>query len=109
VAPFIWDDGNTAHIAKHRITRAEAEYVVRHARAPYPSYEGDDKWLVRGKTRAGRYIQVIYVLECDAMGIDYTEVDLVLLAAEADAIYVIHARPLEDDEKRNLRRTRKGR
>jgi uncharacterized DUF497 family protein len=109
VAPFIWDDGNTAHIAKHGITRAEAEFVVSKAKAPYPSYEGDNKWLVRGQTRAGRYIQVIYVLESDTGGIDYAEVDFVLLAGEADSIYVIHARPLEDDEKRGPRRKRKGR
>jgi hypothetical protein len=76
---------------------------------PYPSYEGDNKWLIRGQTRNGRYIQVIYVLESDAMGIDYTEVDLVSLATDADAIYVVHARPIEKDERRGLRRKRKGR
>jgi uncharacterized DUF497 family protein len=106
VINFIWDKGNVDHIAKHGVTRDEAEYVVERAAAPYPSYEGDRKWLVRGKTRSGRYLQVIYVLESDA-AINYSEIDLVLLSATANGIYVIHARPLNDSEKRRLRRRRR--
>ena len=39
----------------------------------------------------------------------YAAIDMLELADSADAIYVIHARPLEDREKRGLRRKRKGR
>jgi hypothetical protein len=49
-----------------------------------------------------------YVLASDAQGIDYSTIDLIDLPEDADPIFVIHARPLEDEEKRRLRR-RKGR
>jgi uncharacterized DUF497 family protein len=106
LANFIWNAKNVEHIAKHGVTPDEAEHVVEHATAPYPSYEGDQKWLVRGKARSGRYLQVIYVLESDA-AIDYSEIDLVSLSAMVDGIYVIHARPLNESEKRKLRRRRR--
>ena len=105
---FLWDDKNTSHIAKHGVTRREAEFVVRHARRPYPSYEGDGKWLVRGRTETGEYLQVVYVLASDA-SIDYAQIDLVALPDEVNPIYVIHARKLKDFEKRRYRKRRKGR
>jgi hypothetical protein len=45
--------------------------------------------LVWGQTRSGRYLQVVYLL-----GVD-------------DVVFVIHARPLTDREKRRLRRRRR--
>jgi uncharacterized DUF497 family protein len=109
VAHFIWDERNTAHIGEHGVTPAEAEYVVAHARPPYPRQHGDDKLIARGQTRAGRYIQVIYVPVGDAMELDYTEVDLLALELEsADSFYVIHARPLTSAERGPLKRRRKG-
>jgi uncharacterized DUF497 family protein len=105
---FIWDDKNEAHIAEHGITPGEAEHVVENAEPPYPSFEGDRKWKVRGRTRTARYVQVIYVLAADA-SIDYTRVDLVGIADALNALYVIHARPLTDRERQLLRKKRKGR
>ena len=64
---------------------------------------GDDKYVVRGQTQAGEYVQVIYVFEADAH-IDYEGIDLAAYDAGAENVYVIHARPLEDDEKRNFRK-----
>jgi len=43
--------------------------------------QGDVKWLVRGRTRRGRYIQVVYVLDSDA-NIDYAEIDLLQIVRE---------------------------
>jgi hypothetical protein len=107
---FIWDQWNAEHATRHGVTIDEIEYVVSQSRSPWPMPHGDLKFLVRGRTQSGRYIQVIYVLESDAESIDYSEVDLVELADAADAFYVIHARPLNDDEKRTLRKLnrRKG-
>jgi uncharacterized DUF497 family protein len=107
VARFIWTTWNVEHIAKHGITRAEAQYVVDHARPPYPEYQGDEKFLVRGQTASRRYIQVIFVTEAAARGIDWTDVDLVDIDPGEEAVYVIHARPLTDAEKRALTRRRK--
>jgi len=46
----------------------------------------DEKWLVRGRGKGGRLLQVIFVLD------------------EDDTIYVIHARPLTEKEKRKFRK-----
>jgi uncharacterized DUF497 family protein len=110
MADFIWDRANSEHAQKHGLTIEQIEYVVSHARSPWPMPQGDNKFMVRGRAQSGEYIQVIYVLEADAMGVDYTEVDLLDLADATDAIYVIHARPLEEDEKRAFRKInrRKG-
>jgi uncharacterized DUF497 family protein len=109
-ANFIWDDKNTAHIGEHGVTPAEAEYVVDHARPPYPRQHGDDKFIVRGQTREGRFIQVIYLPASDAAEVDYRRVDLVAMDESADSFYVIHARPLTAAEKsaHEKRRRRKG-
>jgi hypothetical protein len=87
----------------------EAEHVIVNARSPYPQVWGDDKWIVRGRTAAGRYIQVIFVLESDAADIDYEEIDLLALDQSGDSIYVIHARPLTDAERSALKHKRKKR
>ena len=107
MASFIWDDWNSEHATRHGVTVEEIEYVVSRARPPWPMPQGDNKFLVRGATEAGRYIQVIYVLESDAESIDYSQVDFLELAEKVDGLYAIHARPLTDDEKRVLRRLKR--
>jgi len=109
---FIWDDANLEHAQKHDLAIEDIEYVVNHASRPWPMPHGGGKFIVRGQTESGHYVQVIYVLESDAATIDYTQVDLVDLADVADAIYVIHARPLEENEKvvfRKLNRRKRKR
>jgi uncharacterized DUF497 family protein len=110
MASFIWDDANRAHAQRHGVCVEDIEYVVRHAKAPWPMAQGDHKFIAWGRTEAGEYIQVVYVLESDAINIDYSEVDLLELESEADGVYVIHAMPLADDQKRNFRKLnrRKG-
>jgi uncharacterized DUF497 family protein len=86
---FRWNDWNVAHIDTHNIAPEEAEYVVNRARAPFPRDMGDEKFLVRGQAESGEWIQVIYVF--DPPGV----------------VYVIHARPMTDAEKRTTRRGRR--
>ena len=57
------------------------------------------------QTRAGRYIQVIYVMESEA-DIDYAEVDVTELDPNEEAFYVIHARPLTPAERHNYKQRR---
>ena len=83
---FRWNAWNVGHIAKHGVTPEEAEYVVNRARSPYPRYQGDGRYLVRGQTAAGRWLQVVYIF------------------SPPGVVYVIHARPLTDNEKRRDRR-----
>jgi uncharacterized DUF497 family protein len=86
---FRWIEWNEEKCFKHSVDPAEAEYVVRHASEPYLEKIGDEKRLVIGQTAAGRYLQVIFLID------------------EDDAIFVIHAMPLTDRKKRNYRRRRR--
>ena len=85
---FVWSERNVEHIAKHGILPTQAEYIVENARPPYPQMIGDDKRLVVGRLPNGIYVQVIYVPS----------------RAHPDAVYVMHSRPLTDQEKRRFRR-----
>jgi uncharacterized DUF497 family protein len=77
------------HIGEHGVSPADAEYVVTHASPPYPAKIEDEKYVVRGRDSVGRYLQVIYVF------------------SPANVVFVIHARPLTEHEKRRLRRRRR--
>lgn len=90
---FRWIEWNIAKVESHGVRPEEAEYVVEHAKTPYPMESPDDKWLVRGKTEYGRSIQVVYLYDVDG----------------ADSAFVIHARPLSNREKRQLTRSRRRR
>jgi uncharacterized DUF497 family protein len=84
---FRWIAWNIAKCQGHGVEPTEAQDVVDGARRPYPRSIDNAKILVRGQTAAGRFLQVIYLLD------------------EDDVVFVIHARPLTDNEKRQLRRS----
>jgi uncharacterized DUF497 family protein len=86
---FRWNEWNIDHIAKHRVDPLEAEFVVRNAKRPYPLRTDEEKWLVRGRGRGGRPIQVVFIVDDDK------------------TVFVIHARPL--DKRKEKRRFRRGR
>jgi uncharacterized DUF497 family protein len=86
---FRWNEWNVEHIGRHGLAPAEAEYVVDRARAPYPQRLGAGRFLVVGRTAGGAYVQVVYVF--DPPGV----------------VFVIHARPLREREKRRWRRRRR--
>jgi uncharacterized DUF497 family protein len=83
---FRWNEWNREHVTNHGVFPDEAADVVRGAVRPYPRKIEDDKWLVWGRGRGGRLLQVVFVLD------------------EDDTVFVIHARPLTEREKRQLRR-----
>jgi uncharacterized DUF497 family protein len=83
---FRWNDWNIDHIGGHGVWPEEAEWVVDHYR---PCRAGKDKYLTRGQTQAGRYLQVAFVIDPD------------------DAVFVIHARDLTEREKQAFRRRRR--
>ncbi len=85
---FRWNDWNTEHVGEHGVRPDEAETVVENARHPYPLRGEDDKWLVWGRGRGGRLLQVVFLIDA------------------AEDIYIIHARPLTSHEKRAYRRRR---
>ena len=86
---FRWNEWNVEHIARHGVVPEEAESIVRAARSPFPRKVEEDKWLVWGRGQGGRFLQVIFVLDEDRTA------------------YVIHARPLDNREKRRFRRRQK--
>ncbi len=75
----------------HRLPAvAQIIMVVLNAKPPFPEQIGEDKLYIAGRGFAGRFLQVIYILEPD------------------HTVFVIHARPLNDREKKRFRRrTRK--
>ena len=79
---FRWNAWNIGHIDDHGISPDEAESIVNSARRPYPERTSATKWLVRGALPNGRCLQVIYIFDPE------------------DVVYVIHARPLTDRERR---------
>lgn len=83
---FRWNAWNIEHVERHGIDPEEAEHVVATAAPPFPLSRADDKWLVWGRGRGGRQIQVVFVLDDD------------------DTVFVIHARQLTEREKRRWRR-----
>ena len=85
---FVWNSNNVDHLARHGIQPDDAEFIAENAKPPYPKMIGDDKRLVVGQLPDGRYVQVIYVPSRSAPGL----------------VYVMHARPLTDREKRRFRR-----
>jgi uncharacterized DUF497 family protein len=86
---FKWNEWNIEHIARHGVSPEEAEYVILNARRLYPQAREDDKWRVVGRGRGGRLLQVIFVIDPE------------------DSIFVIHARPLTEREKRLERKRKK--
>lgn len=83
---FRWNDWNVEHIARHGVLPEEAEAAVETAKRPFPRRIEDDKWLVWGRGYGHRFLQVVFVLDEDV------------------TVFVIHARPLTDREKRRFRR-----
>ena len=87
---FRWNDWNIEHVARHGVALDEAEAIVQNARPPYPRYQAEGKWLVWGRGRGGRLLQVVYVLDDD------------------DTRYVIHARPLSHNETKRFHRRQRS-
>lgn len=86
---YRWIEWNVTHIQEHGVETRDAELVIERAKQPYPLRIGNEKWLVRGAGQGGRLLQVIYLLDDD------------------DTVFVIHARPLTESEKRRYRRRRR--
>lgn len=103
---LLWDHRNVAHIREHSVIPEEAAEVVESARRPFPQRLGPGKFLVRGQTSRGRYLQVIYVRRLPEMvdpeGLSIE--DRLALEADEEFGYVIHARDLSNSERRSVRR-----
>lgn len=79
-----WDDWNLEHIQKHGVSREEVEEVIRFDYAYKESYR--NRFLVTGKTRAGRVLSIAVGASPDRPGV----------------YYVFSARPAHRKERREL-------
>jgi len=108
---FAWDESNRDHVSKHGVTPAEAQFVVENAVPPFPQEVGEGKRRVWGKTTAGRWLQVVYVLkrQSDVEFESIVSLDWTTLQTMPDAkiARVIHAMDLTREMKRQLRRRRR--
>jgi hypothetical protein len=81
--------------------------VVLGARPPWPAKRQDGKYLVWGRTQAGRILQVIYFYP-DDLEVDVESLTLADLISWSDGsemvAYVIHARGLAEQEKKQFRK-----
>jgi hypothetical protein len=99
---LVWNAWNIEHIAKHGVSVEEARYVVEHAGGRYPQKVGDGKFVIRGQTAGGRWLQVIFIyLEDEQVDLEMlNSLERMMLEDGEDALYVIHARDLTGREKR---------
>ncbi len=105
---LLWDDWNIDHIAKHGVVPEEAQEVVASAKRPFPKDQGNGKFLVRGRTAQGRFLQVIFVyrsIESVDLGVLELHERLELID-KGEAAYVIHARELRAGEIYGIRKKR---
>jgi hypothetical protein len=98
--------------AEHKVSRQEVDHVLKNLEQPYPRPLGEGKYVVWGQTKPGRYLQVIFVYLSEDR-IDWDALDpvdkLLYIEGNIEVIFVIHARELNDQEKRQLRRSRPNR
>jgi len=66
---FDWDEHNEQHLAKHGISRLEAEDVLsgNHIILEYQAEGDEQRWVAVGATRAGRIINVVFAVRGEAM------------------------------------------
>ncbi|MCX5683433.1 MAG: hypothetical protein NT049_07100 [Planctomycetota bacterium] len=59
---FRWNEWNIDHVAEHGVQPREAEGVVEQAREHEWEYEGNGKWLIRGRGLGGQWLQAIFLI-----------------------------------------------
>jgi len=59
---FEWDEANTTHISRHKVTPEEAEQVLLGASLPIEAEErsGEERHTELGNTAAGRLLVVVW-------------------------------------------------
>lgn len=66
---FDWDEHNRRHLAKHGISRFDAEDVLsgNHILLEYQMEGGEHRWVAVGTTRAGRILSIVFAVRGEAM------------------------------------------
>ena len=66
---FDWDEQNERHLAKHGISRSDAEDVLsgNHLLLEYQMEGDEQRWVAVGVTRAGRILDIVFAARGEAM------------------------------------------
>ena len=66
---FEWDKHNQRHLARHGISRTEAEDVLSgdHVLLEYEMVGHEDRWIAVGSTRTGRILIVVFAVRDEAI------------------------------------------
>jgi uncharacterized DUF497 family protein len=66
---FDWDEHNEAHLAKHGISRIDAEDVLsgNHFLMEYQMEGFEQRWVAVGATRVGRVLNIVFAVRGEAM------------------------------------------
>ena len=61
---FDWDKHNERHLAKHGISRSDAEDVLRgnHILLEYQVEGSEQRWIALGATRTGRILNIVFAI-----------------------------------------------
>lgn len=66
---FDWDKHNERHLAKHDISRSEAEDVLSgdHILLQYQTESDEERWVAVGATRTGRILSIVFAVRGDTV------------------------------------------
>jgi uncharacterized DUF497 family protein len=66
---FDWDAHNEGHLAKHGISRLDAEDVLsgNHILLEYQTEGHEQRWVAVGATRAGRILNIVFAIRGEAI------------------------------------------
>lgn len=66
---FDWDEHNEQHLAKHGISRRDAEDALlgNHILLEYQTEGNEQRWVAVGATRAGRILNIVFAVRGEAV------------------------------------------
>ena len=66
---FDWDEHNEQHLAKHGISRSDAEDVLsgNHILLEYQMEGNEQRWVAVGASRTGRILDIVFAVRGEAM------------------------------------------
>jgi uncharacterized DUF497 family protein len=66
---FDWDEHNERHLARHGISRLDAEDVLsgNHILLEYQTEGGGQRWIAVGATRTGRILSIVFAVRGEAI------------------------------------------
>lgn len=66
---FDWDEHNEGHLAKHGISRSDAEDVLSgdHILLEFQTEGDEQRWIAVGATRAGRILNIVFAIRQSAI------------------------------------------